>query len=143
MLTALRKGPAAVGNALRASPLAANVPRFRPLLYGIDSRCQQFFIASRPIHITSSRWAAVGAARVQRNSADNEIEGNDNASRSPSGSDVDHKSSHGPLTTFQELLDRGLVQSEIVKAITDDMRLTTMTPVQSLTIAETLEGRDV
>lgn len=146
MLTALRKAPAAVGigNALRASPLATNVSRFRPSWYGISSRCQRSSIASRLIHISSSRCAVAGAAtRVQRDFVDSDIDQSGNASRTSSRSDAHHGSSGGPITEFQELADQGLVQNEIVKAITGDMRLSTMTPVQSLTITETLKGLDV
>lgn len=50
---------------------------------------------------------------------------------------------HGPVTKFQELADRGMVSPTVVKTLTQDMRLETMTQVQSLTINETLRGIDV
>lgn len=51
--------------------------------------------------------------------------------------------SHGPVTRFKELAERGMVCDTIVRTITDDMGLETMTQVQSLTINETLKGVDV
>lgn len=49
----------------------------------------------------------------------------------------------GPATKFQELLDRGLVNEAIIKPITEGMGHSTMTPVQMMTINETLKGIDV
>ena len=49
----------------------------------------------------------------------------------------------GAVTKFQELADRKLVCKTVVDTITKDMKLETMTQVQSLTINETLKGIDV
>ena len=49
----------------------------------------------------------------------------------------------GPPTTFQQLADQGLVNENVIGAITQDMGLSTMTPVQCMTIGETLKGTDV
>ena len=49
----------------------------------------------------------------------------------------------GPVTRFQELKDRNLVCKTVVDTLTQDMRLTDMTEVQSKTINETLKGIDV
>ena len=46
-------------------------------------------------------------------------------------------------TKFQDLADRKLVAPTVIKTITEDMKLETMTLVQSLTINETLKGIDV
>ena len=48
-----------------------------------------------------------------------------------------------PVTKFAELQDRGLVCKTIVKTLTSQMGLETMTEVQSRTINETLKGIDV
>lgn len=50
---------------------------------------------------------------------------------------------YGPVTKFKELAERGMVCDTIVRTITKDMGLETMTQVQSLTINETLKGVDV
>lgn len=49
----------------------------------------------------------------------------------------------GLVTKFQELADRGMVCKTVIKTLTQDMKLETMTQVQSMTINETLKGIDV
>lgn len=49
----------------------------------------------------------------------------------------------GPVTEFQDLATRGLVHPNIVKQLTQKMKLTTMTDVQTRTINEALSGVDV
>jgi hypothetical protein len=48
----------------------------------------------------------------------------------------------GPVTQFSELAERGLVNENVVRAITQSMRIDTMTPVQSKTLNQTLSGID-
>lgn len=51
---------------------------------------------------------------------------------------------HGGLVTkFQELADRNMVCGTVIKTLTEDMKMETMTQVQSMTINETLKGIDV
>jgi ATP-dependent RNA helicase MSS116 len=45
-------------------------------------------------------------------------------------------------TKFQELADNGLVNPDVIREITRGMGHETMTPVQTLTINETLKGTD-
>ena len=52
-------------------------------------------------------------------------------------------SNNGLVTKFQELADRKMVSPTVVRTITQDMKLETMTQVQSMTINETLKGIDV
>jgi ATP-dependent RNA helicase MSS116 len=52
-------------------------------------------------------------------------------------------SSDGLVTEFSELARRGLVHPAIINTITKQMRLTTMTDVQTRTINEALSGVDV
>lgn len=47
------------------------------------------------------------------------------------------------VTKFQQLADLNMVSPVVVKTLTADMGLETMTQVQSLTINETLKGIDV
>jgi ATP-dependent RNA helicase MSS116 len=49
----------------------------------------------------------------------------------------------GPVTEFQELANRGLVHPNLINTITKQMRLTTMTDVQTRTINEALSGVDM
>ncbi|KAI9674227.1 MAG: hypothetical protein M1817_002045 [Caeruleum heppii] len=50
---------------------------------------------------------------------------------------------NAPLTSFRQLADRTLVHEAIVQNITHKMGLSSMTPVQSMTVSETLGGADV
>jgi ATP-dependent RNA helicase MSS116 len=49
----------------------------------------------------------------------------------------------GPVTEFAELAKRGLVHPNLINTITKQMRLTTMTDVQTRTINEALSGVDM
>lgn len=49
----------------------------------------------------------------------------------------------GPITEFDELAKRGLVHPNLINTITRQMRLTTMTDVQTRTINEALYGTDM
>lgn len=50
---------------------------------------------------------------------------------------------HAPVTEFADLATKGLVHPNIVNVITQRMKLTTMTDVQSKTINEALSGVDM
>ena len=63
--------------------------------------------------------------------------------QTPSDNQTKEAIQHGPVTKFQELSDRSMVCDTLVKTITRDMGLETMTQVQSMTINETLKGIDV
>ncbi|CAE6996114.1 DEAD-domain-containing protein [Pyrenophora teres f. teres] len=52
-------------------------------------------------------------------------------------------SEDGPATKFSELATRGLVHPNLINTITKQMKLTTMTDVQTRTINEALSGVDV
>ncbi|KAL8859494.1 MAG: hypothetical protein Q9178_003893 [Gyalolechia marmorata] len=65
------------------------------------------------------------------------------AERPPSDAQIGKATQHGPVTRFVELQERGMVCPTLVKTLVEDMRLETMTQVQSLTINETLKGGDV
>jgi ATP-dependent RNA helicase MSS116 len=59
----------------------------------------------------------------------------------------DHKpsppSNNEPITKFADLETRGLVDGNVVRALTVNMKLETMTEVQSATIHEALKGVDM
>ena len=48
----------------------------------------------------------------------------------------------GPITRFEELAHRGLIHDTIIETVTKSMGLATMTPVQSQTIKEAVQGTD-
>lgn len=47
------------------------------------------------------------------------------------------------ITKFEDLATHGLVHPNIIRAVTEDMKLETMTEVQSATINQALRGDDV
>lgn len=49
----------------------------------------------------------------------------------------------GPITRFEELDMKGLVHPSVIQSITEDMKLSSMTDVQTATINEALAGRDM
>ena len=50
---------------------------------------------------------------------------------------------HAKIIKFKELAEHGMVCPTVVDTITNEMGLETMTEVQSLTISESLKGRDM
>ena len=61
----------------------------------------------------------------------------------PSDAQVNRAVKHGPVTEFKDLADHGMVCQTVVDTITKTMGLKTMTQVQSLTVSESLKGRDM
>jgi ATP-dependent RNA helicase MSS116 len=55
----------------------------------------------------------------------------------------EEQQSDGPVTEFKELATRGLVHPNLIRTITNQMKLTTMTDVQTRTINEALSGVDM
>ena len=81
--------------------------------------------------------------RASTRAIEEEIQEEVNAPEPPSESEIREATQHGPVTRFQGLSDRKMVCDTLVKTITRDMGLETMTQVQSMTINETLKGIDV
>lgn len=48
-----------------------------------------------------------------------------------------------PLEKFTDLADRGIIAPSVVNTITNDMNITTMTEIQTATIQESVQGRDL
>ncbi|TKA82081.1 hypothetical protein B0A49_00234 [Cryomyces minteri] len=61
----------------------------------------------------------------------------------PSKTTGDGAAAQSPITKFHELQSRGLVHQNVVRTITDEMKLETMTDVQTATINEALKGTDI
>lgn len=137
MLNAVRRGPASIARSLRLPLLASKSTNF------IAS--WKFFhltnhITLTPIPRTFSTVQLYRQAATQQSAyAERDIEVEDTSS-TPSQAD---QVQYGPVTQFKELEERKMVCKTIVRTITEDMGLHTMTHVQSLTINETLKGVDV
>ncbi|SLM33719.1 atp-dependent rna helicase mss116 [Lasallia pustulata] len=82
-------------------------------------------------------------AEAQDEGIEGQIEADVNSQRPPSDEDVGVSASLEMVTKFQQLADLNMVSPVVVKTLTADMGLETMTQVQSLTINETLKGIDV
>ncbi|KAL8660216.1 MAG: hypothetical protein Q9226_000018 [Calogaya cf. arnoldii] len=131
MFNASRRGSASLAKLARSPystrclrfilprPLTSETPRILPNL----SACN--FSTSHAIRQPAAQAAAI---------IENEIDHEGTAQGQPR---------HGPVTRFIELQERGMVCPTVVKTLVEDMKLETMTQVQSLTINETLKGGDV
>lgn len=139
MFTAARRGPASVARVVR---LSSSTPRWNPSSLPQSkfyfARNGNSCIAARPLSYTTP-FRQHAAARA----LEPEIEQETNAQQPPSDQQIKEAIPHGPVTKFQGLSDRKMVCDTLVKTITKDMGLETMTQVQSMTINETLKGIDV
>lgn len=140
MFIAARRGLASIPKSVYSPSIRAiciETPSTRPYLPHLSRS-----LAVSPIRTFSvlplNRQRAAAAAAVADEIAD-EV----SAQQPPSDSQLDEATSHGPVTRFKELGERKMVCPTVVKTLVEDMKLETMTQVQSLTINETLKGGDV
>ena len=140
MLSAVRRAPGSLARVLSStSPASSLAGRVGPRTCIPTPFRHQTAFAARQLHSTP-RWQRFGsaAARIVENaSAEAEDQNNEPSSLTA------HDTKKGHITTFQELVERHLVEPNLIRPITDDMRITTMTRVQSLTINHCLKGTDV
>ena len=146
MLNTLRRGPASITRVLHSSSTSSTVciriARARQLqLRPIQT---PFVTSSRALH-SSPQWRryATATAEVQDEAIEGQIADEVNSQRPPSNADIDISTRLGRVTKFHQLADLNMVSPVVVKTLTQDMGLETMTQVQSLTINETLKGIDV
>lgn len=140
MLSAVRRAPGSLKRVLSSRSTAASIAIARRLTpsTSISTRyTPQVAGAARQLHSTP-RWqrdAYATAASIDYDApAEHQDRNNAPAKSNPK---------EGPITSFQELAEKKLVDANLIRPITDDMKITTMTHVQSLTINETLKGVDV
>ncbi|KAI9833775.1 MAG: hypothetical protein M1819_003508 [Sarea resinae] len=139
MFGAFRQASASVPRALRStSTCSFRSSTIKSLASPFIARSPALS-ASRQLH-QSCAWRQ---AKLDNGAIKAEIEREVNAERPPTGQEIQEKTQQGPITRFAELQERGLVHENIVKCLTLDMKLTTMTQVQSMTINEALSGTDV
>ncbi|KAF2193789.1 DEAD-domain-containing protein [Zopfia rhizophila CBS 207.26] len=124
MFGALRRCPASLMRNLSSATLSsralrATVSQSSPAVRRTATWVPNVAIAA--FH-QSATWRQVAAAEVE---VDQQL-----------GSD-------GPITQFKELATHGLVHPNVINTITRQMRLETMTEVQTRTINEALSGSDV
>ena len=102
-----------------------------PRLHSTPSKALPLTLQSKSFHSLPRAQAAAAAAAVAR-----EEDG------SASG-DNTHGGAQDFVTKFADLASRRMVANNVVNTLTNEMKLVTMTPVQSQTIDQTLKGRDV
>ena len=146
MLNTLRRGPASIARVLHSSSTYSTVCiriararqlQLRPIQTAIVT-------SSRALH-SSPQWRryATATAEVQDEAIEGQIADEVNSQRPPSNADIDISTRLGRVTKFHQLADLNMVSPVVVKTLTQDLGLETMTQVQSLTINETLKGIDV
>ncbi len=132
MFAACRKGVVSVFNISRtASPFFAPALRSSALPLSARTAARQTII-QRYLNISSAN--GYRTAQVERPRYNHEDEEYLEDGTVPAEAAV--------YTKFQELADNGLVNADVIRQITHGMGHDTMTPVQTLTINETLKGRD-
>lgn len=119
MLSAVRRY--GVFHALRASAPRTPCPKSLPRLLSWQRPLTVSPLASRSLHIspTVPRFSDAAQAQAEEPTRDEE-----------------------QITEFEELSNKGLVNREIIKNITNS-GITTMTPVQSMTLPGIMSGGDV
>jgi ATP-dependent RNA helicase MSS116 len=99
------------------------------------------FKATSALQIPSSRIAGVTSAGFHHSAKWQQIAAAE--TNAEAEAEAEAPSSDGLVTEFSELAKRGLVHPNIINTITKQMRLTTMTDVQTRTINEALSGVDM
>ncbi|QDS67820.1 hypothetical protein FKW77_007210 [Venturia effusa] len=122
MLGALRRCTALIPKPIASVTSSSRTPTFRPS--SLSSRFTRV-PRSRTFH-QSSIWLQEAATRELASDEQEAVE-----------------QFQGPLTKFKDLETRGVIHENVVKALTEDMKLETMTEVQSATINTALEGTDI
>lgn len=121
MFSACRRGPASISRALRAVPSTIRIPSTRPSTLSLISQ-------KTSIPVLEARWLHV-SSKLQLQSV--------------ATKDAAVVEEHKVINRFDELIKYGLVHPNVVKEITDTMKLETMTEVQTMTINQALQGTDM
>jgi ATP-dependent RNA helicase MSS116, mitochondrial len=96
-------------------------------------------VLDQPLLFRLAQHAPLRAGSIRTISQSSPIHQNAAAQRAPS----DEESEIPIANTFEDLRTHGLVNPVLVDTLTRDMKLDTMTEVQSKTIRESLSGADM
>ena len=134
MLGAVRRSSASCARLCLRKPILFQQPKniFRDIrawetLQPLESNRRYF-------HVSPNRRQHAAIQEVEAEGIEEEIIQDIKAPRPPTDA---------PVTRFAELHERNLVCRTVVRTLTSEMGLDTMTEVQSKTISETLKGLDV
>lgn len=140
MLSAVRRGPASFARLLCSTPANTALARRVSPRTSLQAR-STLLIAPGARHLHSTpRWQRYAYAEAD---IEDDVEEELQVRRNPPAKQAAQETKLGAITKFQELVDQNLVDEKLIRPITRDMGITTMTQVQSLTINETLKGVDV
>lgn len=141
MLSAVRRAPGSLTRVLSSPSTATRaVGRLIPKTSLNTRHTPWIACTARQLHSTTPwRRDARAAASVEFDAPAETYD----REYAPTSSNPPQDANEGPITRFQELVERNLVDERLIRPITDDMNITTMTHVQSLTINQTLKGVDV
>ena len=147
MLNITRRGPSSVARSLSLISLSTCSRCSKPAHTRNIQRCLPSIISpiiARPFTGAPHwrRYAAASAA-AENEAIEAEIEQEVSSQSPPSDPQINRDVKYGPITKFKDLAERGMVCQTVVDTITKDMGLETMTQVQSLTMNESLKGKDM
>ena len=128
MQRALRRCSSSLGRTITPRSSCYRYPRLLPSLSNISSL--------RTLSPTSAPAFSIRCFQTSTRLAQDGI----NATSDNAGS---VQQDGGPATTFQQLGERGLIHPNLLRSLTQDMGLHTMTDIQTLTIHKGLKGVDM
>lgn len=136
MFNVCKRGAASVSRiATSATSIALSTVRRQSFLPTSAGELQRSIVPSRLFSSSIVHSYAYNQAAEQRSRRDD---------IAPAAAVVEGLGEDGQLITkFQDLADRGLVDSNIIQNIVNGMGHLNMTAVQTMTINETLKGTDV
>ncbi|MCJ1249309.1 hypothetical protein MMC30_006532 [Trapelia coarctata] len=147
MLNALRRGPTSVTRSLIALSTPVHCTRHIPYRLSANTRSRLHPTPLNRSFHSIPQWRRQAAAAVEAEQEElldeDELEAEDLSHDHDPATHAGRPQKGGLVTKFQELADQRLVSKTLVKTLTEDMKLETMTQVQSMTINETLKGIDV
>ena len=144
MLNITRRGPSSVARSLLS---LSTYPRCSGPAHTRDlQRCLSWKPPSTGNTLrTTYEWKRFAATSAAANdeATEGEIEQEVFSQTPPSDPQIKEAVKLGPVTKFKELAEREMVCQTVVDTITQGMGLETMTQVQSLTITQSLKGKDM
>ena len=145
MLNIVRRGPASTVSSLLYRSISSRCIRTTNAL-GVQQCIPRdgYEISARSFG-TSTKWRQVAAAATahEEEAVQSEAEQGYSLNEPSSNLQTKRPTNYGPVTTFKELAERGMVSGTVIDTLTRQMGLETMTHVQTLTINEILKGHDV
>ncbi|KAF2704618.1 DEAD-domain-containing protein [Pleomassaria siparia CBS 279.74] len=126
MFSALRKCPTTLSRALSSAAFSSTVLR------------APVYQSSGLLRTTAPRASRVAIAAIHQSTKWQQYAATESAAVNEQ-----HSAQDGPATEFKDLEVRGLVHPNVINTITKQMRMTTMTDVQTRTINEALSGVDI